>query len=165
MVHAPSVDVRELMTRDVLVLRPERTLEEAALAMTKRRVSGAPVVDPKGRILGILSEADILRKLQQIAEEDVARHYLSDGSHSLALFSLLASKQHRVVAQVYEKLRHATVEETMTRRVHTAEPSDTLEHVAALMIRHDVNRVPIVEDGRIVGILTRADFAKFVAGG
>ena len=153
------------MTRDVLTLSPEMSLERAAERLIERGVSGAPVVDKRGRLVGILSESDILRQLQRIAEDMVGKQYLMSRVHSLDLLAFLGERQRAVVETVYHRLRASKVSEVMTARVHGVSPTDTLEAVAAAMIEHDVNRLPVVDAGRIVGIITRADLARVLATG
>ncbi len=153
------------MTRPVVSLSPEMTLEQAAERLAEKGISGAPVVDNDGRLLGVLSESDLLRHLNQIADADLRDLRLARPLHSLALLSILGREGHAKWAEVYSKLRKALVADAMTRDVHTAHPSDDLETVAALMIRENINRVPVLERDRVVGILSRADFTRFLAQG
>ena len=155
----------DVMTRDVLTLSPEMSLERAAERLIERGVSGAPVVDKRGRLVGILSESDILRQLQRIAEDMLGKQFLMSRVHSLDLLAILGERQRAVVETVYHRLRASKVSEVMTARVHGVSPTDTLEAVAAAMIEHDVNRLPVVDAGRIVGIITRADLARVLATG
>jgi len=151
---------RALMTRDVLSLRPTDTLEEAILKMAERGISGAPVVDEAGRLVGILSESDILSRLKELAEKEISGRYLTTTGHALSLLSFLAERGHPMVSALLEHVRSSRVAEAMKRKVITAIPADTVEEVVALMIRHDINRVPIVERGKVVGIITRADLLR-----
>lgn len=153
------------MTRDVLTLSPEMTLERAAEQLVQRGVSGAPVVDERGRLVGILSESDILRQLKRIAEETLGKRYLTSRVHSLDLLAFLGEREHAAVEEVYRQLRASKVSEIMTTHVHGVAPTDTLETVAATMIDHDVNRLPVLDAGKVVGIITRADLARVLATG
>ena len=153
------------MTRDVVTLSPEMTLEAATERLVQREISGAPVVDPRGHLLGILSESDILRRLKHLAEEVLGKHYLTNKVHSLELLTFLGEREHAAVEQVYRQLRRSTVAEVMTKRVVAVRPTDSLEAVAASMIEHDVNRLPVVDADRVVGIITRADLARVLATG
>jgi len=153
------------MTRDVVTLSPEMTLEAAAELLVQREISGAPVVDERGHLLGILSESDILRRLKQIAEETLGKRYLTSRVHSLDLLAFLGEREHAAVEQVYRQLRSSKVADVMTRRTVAVRPTDSLEAVAAAMIEHDVNRLPVVDADRVVGIITRADLARVLATG
>ncbi len=155
----------DVMTRDVLTLSPGMTLEQAAERLVQRGVSGAPVVDERGRLVGILSESDILRQLKRIAEEALGKRYLTSRVHSLDLLAFLGEREHDAVETVYRQLRASKVSAVMTAHVHGVAPTDSLETVAAAMIEHDVNRLPVVDLGRVVGIITRADLARVLATG
>ncbi len=153
------------MTRDVVSLSPDMTLEVAAERLVQRGISGAPVVDGHGRLLGILSESDILRRLKQIAEDSLGKRYLTSRVHSLDLLAFLGEREHAAVEQIYRQLRASKVGDVMTKRAVSVKPTDSIETVAATMIEHDVNRLPVVDAGLVVGIVTRADLARVLATG
>lgn len=153
------------MTRDVVTLSPSMTLEVAAERFVQRGISGAPVVDEHGRLIGILSESDILRHLKRVAEETLGKRYLTSRVHSLDLLAFLGEREHGAVEEVYRKLRSSKVSDVMTKHAVAMRPTDTLEAVAAAMVAHDVNRLPVVEEGIVVGIITRADLARVLATG
>ncbi len=155
----------DVMTRDVLTLSPGMNVEQAAERLVQRGVSGAPVVDEHGRLVGILSESDILRQLKRIAEETLGKRYLTSRVHSLDLLAFLGEREHAAVDAVYRQLRSSKVSDVMTAHVHGVAPTDSLEFVAAAMIEHDVNRLPVVDAGQVVGIITRADLARVLATG
>ena len=157
--------IREIMAKTLTTVDASDTLEVAATKMTESGVSGAPVVDSQGILVGILSESDILKHMKTLVDDEVGMRYLSDTTHSLSLFVMLAERDHEVREAVFKRLRAAKVARAMTADVITAKPSDTIESVAALMIEHNVNRIPIVEGGKVVGIVTQADYARLVATG
>lgn len=155
--------VADVMTREVVTLSPDMTLEQAAERLVERGISGAPVVAADGRLLGVLSESDLLRHLKRVTEEFIGTRYLTERVHSLALLTFLGERQHASVPEIYKRLRAAHVADAMTRKVETVGPMDPVEAVASVMIEHDVNRVPVVDDGKIVGIVTRTDLARVLA--
>ena len=157
--------VADVMTRSVVTLSGKMTLEQAAERLVEKGISGAPVVDDQGRLVGILSESDLLRQLKRVAEETVGKRYLTESVHSLALLTFLSDTHPGAVDEVYRQLRSVHVADAMTRRVETVKPTDSLETVAAVMIQHDVNRVPVLEGNRVVGIVTRTDLARVLAQG
>ncbi len=121
----------DVMTRDVVTLAPEMSLEAAAERLVQSAISGAPVVDARGRLLGILSESDILRRLKQIAEETLGKRYLTSQVHSLDLLAFLGEREHAAVEEVYRQLRASKVADVMTKHVVAMKPTDTLESVGA----------------------------------
>ncbi len=159
------VRVSDVMTRSVVTLSATMTLEQAAERLVEKGISGAPVVDGRGRLVGVLSESDLLRQLKRIAEETIGKKYLTESVHSLALLTFMSETRPAAVDEVYRRLRSSKVSDAMTKRVETVRPIDTLETVAAVMIQHDVNRVPVVDVDRVVGIVTRTDLARVLAQG
>lgn len=154
---------RGIMSTTVVTLAPSDTLQEASLKLTTGGFSGAPVIDGHGKLVGILSETDILRHLKRLADTELSGRYLATKAHSLALLVMLADRGHPVVKEMLDHLRHAMVSEAMTVKVVTGSPGNTMEEIVSLMITHDVNRVPIMEKGVIVGMLTRGDVVRYIA--
>jgi len=157
--------IKELMVTDILTLRPSESLESAARKFTDHRVSGAPVVDEEMHLVGILSETDILKHMKVLVDDEVGMRYLSDTTHSLSLFVVMAEKGHEVTDAVISRLKIAKVGKAMTTSVFVAKPEDTIESVAASMINHNVDRIPIVDEDKLVGIVTKSDFARYLATG
>lgn len=139
--------VRDVMTQSVICVRPETPLKEVAGLLIDHKISGLPVVDDDGAVLGVVSEADFLMK-EQGAE--AVRH------RPLARI-LGESRESR--AQL-AKLRAVTAGEAMTAPAVTIAPSRPISEAAALMTSRGVNRLPVVDDGRVVGIATRADLVR-----
>jgi len=151
------------MTTPVVTLAPSDTLQEASLKMMTRGISGAPVVDDEGRLVGVLGESDILRHIKRLANTELSGRYLSSSAHSLQLLALLAERGHPAVKQLMDHLRGGLVREAMTEKVIIAPPGATMEEIIALMIRHEITRIPIVEKGKVVGIITRGDIIRMIA--
>jgi len=139
--------VRDVMTQSVLSVRRETPLKEVALLLVEHTISGVPVVDVDGAVLGVVSEADLLMKEQGA---DAVRH------RPLARF-LGESQESRTQLA---KLAAVTAGEAMTAPAVTIESGRRISEAAALMIARRVNRLPVVDDGRIVGIVTRADLVR-----
>ena len=132
--------VIDLMTSEVVAVRPETPLKEAARLMVASRVSGLPVTDQQGVLVGIITEGDFLHR--EVERERPRRHGLLDallgGAHSLAEAEL--------------------VEEAMSTGVVTIPPDATLADAARVMAAREVKRLPVVgEDGRVLGVISRAD--------
>lgn len=137
--------VKDAMTASVKTITPDASLKDAAAHFAEHRIGGAPVVDPEGRILGVLTDADIL--LKERAE-----------SPSRGLRGLLHPHQAGALAT---KVEARTVEEAMSAPAITVEAKWPVSEAAEVMLEHGVNRLPVVEDGRLVGIITRHDlFAR-----
>jgi len=135
--------VREVMTATVATVAPESPLRDVARLLVDRGISGVPVVDGDGTVLGVVSEADFLAK-ESGAEP--GRHRF------LARFFGEGADAARVEAR--------TAGEAMTSPAITTSPDALIRDVAATMVDRRVNRLPVVEDGRLVGIVTRADLVR-----
>lgn len=136
--------IEQVMRRPVATVTVETSLKEVAAILTSRRISGLPVCDADGRVVGVVSEADILRK-----EEGVAP---AQGS----LFDRLIGRSDRYV----EKMSARTAGEAMTSPAITIDAGQEVAEAARLMIEMGVNRLPVMKAGELVGIVTRADLVR-----
>ena len=136
---------REVMTTPVITATPEMTVKEAADRMAKHRLSGVPVIDQEGHLVGVLSESDILERLEP---HDPAR----------GVVALLDRLAHATGDD--RKFLARTVGDLMTTAVKTAGPDATVRELTHLMNAYQINRVPIVEGRRLLGIVTRADILR-----
>jgi CBS domain-containing protein len=141
------MSVRDVMTRSVVSVHRSTPLKEVAQALIDNGISGVPVVDEDGAVLGLVSEADLLIKEQGA---DAIRHR--------PLARLLGeSKESR--AQLV-KLDAITAGEAMTAPAITITSGRPIHEAAAIMTARHVNRLPVVDDGRLVGIVSRADLVR-----
>lgn len=137
--------VRDVMTVRVATVGPDASLKQVAETLVDHRISGLPVVDGKGRVLGVVSETDIVAKT-------------AEGVIISGLTWLLAD-----VAGGTRRLRATTAREAMTAPAVTIDPSAPLPDAARVMIDRRVNRLPVVESGRLAGIVTRFDIVRSFA--
>jgi CBS domain-containing protein len=136
--------IEQIMSRDVVTIAPETPLRHAAAILSENRISGAPVCSSGGEVLGVLSEADILRKA-----EGVAPTY---GRRLRWLLRRLDDETAKVEAR--------TAGEAMTAPAITIGTSDPVASAARIMIDRRINRLPVVSSGVLVGIVTRADLVR-----
>ncbi|HVO87542.1 MAG TPA: CBS domain-containing protein [Casimicrobiaceae bacterium] len=141
---------RDVMTHCVVTVAPEAPIGEAIARMISHQVSGMPVVDAEGRLVGIVSEADFLRR-QELHTEAPRRRWLE---------MLLGPGS---PAEEYSRSHGLTVAQVMSREVIHVTPDTSLTDIVALMDEHSIKRVPVVEEGRVAGIVTRADLMSAVA--
>ena len=141
---------KDIMTAEVVTLTPEQTVTEAAKLLTKHRISGAPVLDAEGALVGIVSENDLII-------QDVKLHF-PNYVQFLDSYIYLGS-----LAQFESTLKKAVgakVKDIMTTAVTTTPPEASIEDVATAMVRQDVGLVPVVEDSRLVGIIAKSDIVR-----
>ncbi len=132
------------MTRDVVSVSPAMSLKDVAALLHARRISGVPVVTANGILLGVVSEADIVAKARGVSlEPGVRSNWLFGWDESAAL-----------------KREAQTAADAMTLPPVTIEPQKPVAEAARLLVSRRVNRLPVVEDGRLVGIVTRADIVQ-----
>lgn len=143
-----ALTAKSIMSAPVVTTRPELPVRDAVRLMLDRHISGLPVVDDEGRLVGIVTEADLLPKE---AQPPVGEPLLGWFGRSLWLERLVTG---------HRKLEGRTVGEVMTHNVVTAEEETPIHVLASRMMRYAVNRLPIVQAGRVVGIVTRADVLK-----
>jgi CBS domain-containing protein len=139
--------IRDVMTREVISVERDTPLKDVAQVLIDRRISGVPVVDASGVVIGVVSEADLLIK--------------ESGLDGLAArrFSWLLGEDPRMRAR-RAKVAAVTAGEAMTSPAVTAGPKLPLAAAAERMTSHGINRLPIVEAGRLIGIVTRADLVR-----
>ncbi len=139
--------IRDVMTESVLSVHTDTPLREVALLLGDHRISGLPVVDADGAVVGVVSEADLLMKEQgpdAIPHRRFAR-FLGESRESRAQLA---------------KLRATTAGEAMSAPAVTIGPGRRLSEAAALMVARKVNRLPVIEAGKLLGIVTRADLVR-----
>jgi CBS domain-containing protein len=133
------------MTTRVVTVSPEASLKDAAELLVANRISGLPVVDSQDRVLGVLSEAEILFKERPRPEEPGLLRRLFDHGH----------------AATREKLEATSVREAMTAPAITIGPDASVSRVAEKMLEAGVRRLPVLgKGGRLLGIVTRADLVR-----
>jgi CBS domain-containing protein len=140
----------QIMTRSVISVTPDATILEAANIMLQRHVSGLPVVDAAGKLVGIVSEGDFLRRSEIGTQKKRGRwlKFLLGAGSSAGNF-------------VHENGRK--ISEVMTRDAFTIDEETPLEEIVATMERHRVKRLPVMRGEKLVGIVSRANLLQAVA--
>ncbi|MBI5590906.1 MAG: CBS domain-containing protein [Deltaproteobacteria bacterium] len=142
--------VKDIMTADVISVSPETEIVHAARIMIEKRINGLPVVDGKGRVVGILCQSDLVA--QQKCVPIPSLFSLLDG------FMPLTSLK-RIEKEV-EKIAALTVAQAMTPKPVAVTPETGIEEVASLMVDKGFHTLPVVEDGRLVGVVGKEDVLK-----
>jgi CBS domain-containing protein len=145
-----ALQARDIMTRYVVSVRPDTPIEEIARRLIERGVSGLPVTEADGKLVGIVSEGDLVRRPELGTERQPAWWLY-----------LLADAEER--AGRYVKSHGRTAREVMTTPVWTVDENATLAEIAALLERRRIKRVPVLRRGEVVGIVSRADLLHGLA--
>jgi CBS domain-containing protein len=114
---------KEIMTRDIIIVAPDLTVRKLAMTLVKNQISGAPVAGKNGKIVGIVSEADIVAK------------------------------------------KGKDVKAIMSKKVISVAEDTPVEEIAQLMTKHKIKRLPVMNGGKVVGIVSRADIVNAIAMG
>jgi CBS domain-containing protein len=147
--------VKDVMKSPVITVRDTATLGEVARVLDQYDISGLPVLDDSGRLVGIISELDLIKTSQKL---QIARRnpfsWVSPHStvNDIAVFT-------RGLCEVGE----TRVADVMTRKVQTVSEDDSLESVALMMAQRRINRVPVMRGHDLVGIISRADLVWAMA--
>jgi CBS domain-containing protein len=147
------VKVKDVMNKHVVVFTPEDSIYDAAKILRKKKISGAPVVS-NSKVIGVISETDIMKLLEP--------PYMSITTLLPSPFDLLELpvRMKLELKEALEKIKKASsmrVGDIMTKKVITIKSTASLEEAARLMSSHNINRLPVVERGKLVGIITRGD--------
>lgn len=139
--------VADVMTRHVLSVAPDSSVEEAAATMLERGISGLFVVDQKGDLVGVVTEGDLLR-----------RDEIGTQRHRPWWLRLIVSPGRQ--AADFTRTHGRRVSDVMTESVISVPNDAELEEVVDLMERHRIKRVPVTQDGRVIGVVSRADLLR-----
>jgi CBS domain-containing protein len=148
---------KDIMTTPVLGVTVNQTVKEVLELLAEKRISGFPVVNDEKKIVGIISDTDIIRYSHTINVIPLSN--LSGWVSPYADIADLASMK-----KGFDLLHTTLVSQIMTKKVYSAKESSPVTEVAKLMNKHKINRVPIVDDDdKLVGIITRSDMVQCMA--
>jgi CBS domain-containing protein len=142
-----QLTVRDMMSEEPRSVTPETPIRDAARDMVRARLGSLPVVDGAGQVIGMLGERELIRHLLS--------RYLPGGAPGVSPARAQSAQPGAAPS---------TVRDVMTRQVLCVSPEQPIAEVASLMINKDVDRVPVVRDGRLVGFLTRGDIVRKLIG-
>jgi CBS domain-containing protein len=140
----------DVMTTPVVSVGPETSVRELAALLCEKGISGVPVVDPEGRVIGMVSETDLL-------------HRVETGTRRQHSWWLETFASNRELAREYLKSHGQRVADVMTAPVIGVTEEMPLNEVADILERHRIKRVPVLREGRAVGIISRANLVRALA--
>lgn len=141
---------RDVMVTSVITAKPDTSIQEVARTFVDRHISGVPVLDDEGRLVGIVSEGDLLHRSEAGTERKRSwwLHWLT---------------RRETLAGDYVKEHAHHVADVMSRDVITVSPETPLREIARMLEKNRIKRVPVVENGKVVGIISRANLVQAVA--
>jgi len=154
MVH--PMKVRDVMSSNPFSLPPSTSVATAALALSESKVGGCPVVDASGRVVGMLTEANILEALKT-QHKELKMLMPPEISFGISFVEIVQSRED---ASAFSEIGNWPIERIMTRNVVSVSPDDEIEKAIQLMVNQRIHRVPVLDKGRLIGIVTRSDVLK-----
>ncbi|CAD7770315.1 Inosine-5'-monophosphate dehydrogenase [Candidatus Methanoperedenaceae archaeon GB37] len=154
------MNVREVMNTNVITIAPDASIRDAARLLREHGISGLPVVDGV-KLVGIVTETDILKLLKT--------HHPSENLWLPSPLEVIEVPIRELLnweelKKSLEETAERPVKSIMKRKVHTTSPDESIEDASWKMVEHRVNRLPVVEDGKLVGIVARGDIINALSG-
>jgi CBS domain-containing protein len=144
------MNAADVMISNVITVGPDANLQDVARGLLSNRISGMPVVAADGKLVGIISEGDLMRRAES-------------GTERRRSWWLEMLTGREALAAQYIKEHSRKVSDVMTREVITVKPETPLNDIATLLERNGIKRVPVVKDGKVVGIVSRANLLQALA--
>jgi len=142
--------VKEIMTPDPITVNGAMEVIDAAKILLDQRINGVPVVDDAGKLVGILCQSDIIAQQKKLPVPSLFSFL--DGYISLSSIKGIEKEVRKIAA--------TAVSDAMTPKPVTVSPDSSIETVAALMVDHNFHTLPVVADGRLVGVVGKEDILK-----
>src|SRR5579862_2979892 len=149
-----SMHASDIMTTQVISVSPDTSVQELAKLLSDRGISGVPVIDAGGRLVGVVTEGDLLHRAETGTAPNTERR------RARWLDSLASDRE---LAREYVKSHGRKVRDIMTTEVVTVAAATELAEIADLLETRRIKRVPVVRDGRVVGIVSRANLVRALA--
>jgi len=147
------LQAKDIMTKDVITVKPESTVEALARLLMDNRISGVPVVNEEKKIIGIVTENDLISKNKRLHIPTIMR--LFDA------FILLGSGR---MEDEIKKMAATIVDEICTKKVLTIQEDISLEDIATIMAEQHIHLLPVLRDDVVVGIVGKADMVRAMTG-
>jgi len=146
-----KIAAEDIMTREVITVSPDDDVQTAANLLLEHHISGLPVIDGNGKVVGVITEADLIIRDKEF----------KGPSYINFLDGIIYLENPQRFQQQLKKMTEQKVKGLMTTRVFTVEPDTPVEKIVTIITDKKVNRVPVVSpDGKLLGIVTRHDILK-----
>ena len=145
---------KDVMTRDVVMVQEGMSIDELGRTFIEKKISGAPVIDSKGTLIGIVTENDLIRKNARLHIPTVLRIF----------DAIIPLGKPDSVEEEIKRISASTVGEICTKEVLSVSPDASIQDVSSIMYEKGVHLVPVLEAGRIVGIIGKIDIIRGMTG-
>ncbi|TBV79631.1 MAG: CBS domain-containing protein [Desulfobulbaceae bacterium] len=141
---------KDVMTTEVVTVSPEMPVEELAALLWEKRINGAPVVDEAGRLVGVVTESDLIDQVKQL-------HIPT----AISIFeAVIFLDRGRKIEEEVKKMVGRKVLDICTTKALSVDPETPLDKIATIMAEKHVHTLPVLEDGRLVGVVGKADIIR-----
>jgi CBS domain-containing protein len=144
---------KDIMTKDIITVKPNTTIEDLARILIKHKISGAPVVDGDGNLMGIVTENDLISKNRKLHIPTVLR-----------LFDAFIPLGTSRLEEEIKRMAAFTVGEICTKNVVTCNEDMSIEDVATMMTEKKIHLLPVLKERKLVGIIGKKDLIKGISG-
>jgi CBS domain-containing protein len=148
------MQVRDIMTSPAITIGPEADIRTVARTLREQQVSGLPVLDEGGQVLGLITELDLIARSAPIHQP-----------HYIAVLSAVIPVSRDEYREYKEQLRHAlaiNASQLMTEEFATVTPETTVEEALELMLDPEITLLPVMADGKLAGVITRTDMVRLI---
>jgi CBS domain-containing protein len=148
--------IKDVMNKDVIICAPDDTLGHLADMFKKNHISGIPVVD-KGKVVGLVSETDLIKLFKT---PDYSNDLWLPSPFEIIEIPIRNLVKLEETKKFFDNMKLRPVKDIMTKTVHAISSDEELEDASTMMVKHDVNRLPVIDNGKLVGIVARSDIIK-----
>jgi CBS domain-containing protein len=148
--------IKDVMNKDVIICAQDDSLGQLADLFKKNHISGIPVVD-KGKVVGLVSETDLIKLFKT---PEYSNDLWLPSPFEIIEIPIRNLVKLEETKKFLENMKLRPVKDIMTKKVHAISPEEDLEDASSMMVKYDVNRLPVIENGKLVGIVARSDIIK-----
>ncbi|MBU3965793.1 MAG: CBS domain-containing protein [Euryarchaeota archaeon] len=150
------MNVKEAMNTEVITCKPGDPVGKLVELLKKHHISGMPVVDNE-KVVGIVSETDMLKLFQT---PEVSSDMFLPSPFEIIEMPIRSVIRFEEFKKSLEDIRMKPVRDIMKKKIYSVSPDISLEEASGMMVKYDVNRLPVIENGKLIGILVRSDIIR-----
>ena len=148
--------IKDVMNKDVITCGPDDPLDIVARLFKENHISGMPVVE-NGEVVGLVSETDLIRLFNF---PEFSNELWLPSPFEIIEIPIRNIMRFEETKKAIENMKQRPVKDIMVRSVYSVSPEDSLEDASGIMIKHKVNRLPVIENNKLVGIVARSDIIR-----
>ena len=148
--------VKDVMNIDVITCKPDDPVSTLVDLFKNKHISGMPVVENE-KVVGMVSETDILKLFKT---PDTSVDMILPSPFEIIEMPIRSVIRYEEFKKTLEDIRMKPVRDIMNKKIYSISPDSTLEYASDMMVKHRVNRLPVIEKGKLVGILVRSDIIR-----